>query len=75
MAKNQSKRKYVGDVPSMTVSATPRVMTALPPQTRIVDADVQGAVTKETATRREGTVTSKKIDGIALRGRTKGRII
>ena len=75
MAKNQSKRKYVGDVPSMTVSAERRVMTAVPPQTRIVDADVQGVTTKKTATRREGTVTSKKIDGIAQRGHTRGRII
>ena len=74
MAKKQSKKGY-GKLAGMTVSATPRVMSAVPPQTRIVDADVQGATTKETATRREGTVTSKKIDGIAQRGRTKGRII
>jgi len=74
MAKNQSKKGY-GKPAGMTVSAAPRVMSALPPQTRIVDADVQGVVTKKTATRREGTVTSKKIDGIAQRGHTKGRII
>jgi hypothetical protein len=74
MAKKQSKRNKP-IAPGMTVSATPRVMSAVPPQTRITDADVQGATTKETATRREGTVTSKKIDGIAQRGRTRGRII
>jgi hypothetical protein len=74
MAKKQSKKGY-GKPAGMTVSATPRVMSAVPPQTRIVDADVQGATTKKTATRREGTVTSKKIDGIAQRGHTKGRII
>ena len=74
MAKKQSKEKDT-KAAGMTVSATPRVMSALPPRTRIKDADVQGATTKETSTRRVGTVTSKKIDGIALRGRTKGRII
>jgi hypothetical protein len=73
MAKKQSKEKDT-QAAGMTVSATPRVMSALPPQTRIVDADVQGAVTKKTATRREGTVTPKKIDGIAQRGHTRGRI-
>ena len=75
MAKKKGGRKYTGDAPSMTVAATPRVMSALPPSSRIKDADVQGATTKKTATKVVGTVTSKKIDGIAQQGHTKGRII
>ena len=71
MAKNQSKKGY-GKPAGMTVSAAPRVMSALPPRTRIKDADVQGVTTKKTATRVEGTVT--RGDGIAQRGHTKGRI-
>ena len=71
MAKKQSKEKDT-KAAGMTVSATPRVMSALPPRTRIKDADVQGVTTKKTATRVEGTVT--RGDGIVQRGHTKGRI-
>ena len=68
--KKKAKKTRTGG--EMTVSAERRVMTAVPPRTRIKDADVQGATTKETATRVEGTVT--RGDGIAQRGHTKGRI-
>jgi len=70
--KKKTKKTRTGG--EMTVVARPRVMSGLPPRTRIEDADVQGATTKETATRREGTITSRRGDGIAQRGHTKGRI-
>jgi hypothetical protein len=53
-------KKYSTEAAGMTVSATPRVMSALPPRTRIKDADVQGDTTKETATRVEGTRSLQK---------------
>ena len=55
----------------MTVVARPRVMTAVPPRTRIERADVQGGETKRTAT----SVTGRKrnIDGIARQGRTRAK--
>ena len=55
----------------MTITAAPRVMSALPPRTKIKNADVQGGETKRTAT----TVTGAKrnIDGIATQGFTRAR--
>jgi len=60
------------DKPSMTVTAQPRVMSALPPSQSIKSADVQG---KQTS-RKAGSVrgTRRSIDGIALRGLTKAPV-
>jgi hypothetical protein len=55
--------------PGMTVVARPRVMTAVPPRTKVVNADVQGGETKKTATRVTGR--KRNIDGIARQGKTK----
>jgi hypothetical protein len=54
----------------MTVVARPRVMSALPPRTRIKKADVQGGEAEKTGT----SVTGRKrrnIDGIARQGHTR----
>jgi len=65
--KGKGKTRTGGE---MTVVASPRVMTAVPPRTKVVNADVQGGETKRTAT----SVTGRKrrnIDGIARQGRTR----
>ena len=68
--KNKMRQPSVS-TPSMTVTAAPRVMSALPPRTKVKKADVQGSETKRTAT----TVTGAKrnIDGIARQGFTRAR--
>lgn len=65
------KNKPPAATPGMTVTATPRVMSALPPRTKIENADVQGGETTRTAT----TITGAKrsIDGIARQGLTKAK--
>ena len=77
MAKKTSGRKYTGDAPSMTVEATPRVMSALPPRTRIKSADVEGGEKERTfsTVTGQGAAKKRKIDGIAIRGRTKGTLL
>lgn len=57
--------------PGMTVVATPRVMTAVPPRTKIKRADVQDGRTSSTATSVTGT--KRNIDGIARQGRTRAK--
>jgi len=64
----------------MTVAATPRVMSGLPPRTRVKAADVQGGETARTATKVMGAETKpptngrKPRDGIAQQGLTRGTI-
>ena len=67
----KNPRPKHSDVPSMTVTATPRVMSAVPPRTRIERADVQGGETKRTATRVTGR--KRNIDGIARQGKTRAK--
>ncbi len=57
------------DVPNITVVATPRRMSALPPRQRTRSADVQGGESSRTA--RKVTGRRRNIDGIAQRGRTR----
>ena len=55
--------------PGMTVTAAPRVMSALPPRQAIKSADVQGKQTGRKA--RSVTGTKRSIDGIARQGKTR----
>jgi|TARA_R110001583_G_C5468820_1_gene392621 hypothetical protein len=57
-------------VPSMTVKATPRVMSAVPPRTRIERADVQGHDPTIRGSRATGR---RNIDGIARQGKTRAK--
>ena len=70
---NKPKRKKrLNSIPSLTVTATPRVMSALPPRQRIESADVQGGESSRTAR----SVTGRKrrnIDGIARQGHTRAK--
>ena len=76
MAKKEGIRKhgpYVGGIPSMTVTKKKDdPFSAIRRPTRITDADVQGATTTKKTTKVEGTAT--RGDGIAQRGRTRGRV-
>ena len=57
---NKPKRKKrLSSIPSLTVTATPRVMSGLPPRQRIESADVQGGESSQTATRRPPTKKTK----------------
>jgi|TARA_E500000305_G_scaffold93369_1_gene81828 hypothetical protein len=68
--KNKMRQPSVS-TPSMTITAAPRLMSALPPSRRIEKADVQGGEVKRTATTVTGT--KRNIDGIARQGFTRAR--
>tara|TARA_R100001369_G_scaffold69254_1_gene96870 strand:+ start:224 stop:463 length:240 start_codon:yes stop_codon:yes gene_type:complete len=70
--KKGSSKRSPPNKPSITVAATPRVMSALPPKQSTKNADVQGKTTSRTA--RSVTGTKRNIDGIALRGLTKAPV-
>jgi hypothetical protein len=65
----KKKVRAAPDAPSMTVRASPRIMSALPPRQSTKSADVQGERTSSTA--RSVTGTKRNIDGIARQGKTR----
>lgn len=73
MPKRKPKKKRPPtSTPSITVRATPRLMSALPPRQRTEKADVQGGESSRTAR----SVTGRKrrnIDGIAIQGHTRAK--
>ena len=68
-SKKNPRPKHSG-VPSMAVTARPRVMTAVPPRTRIERADVQGG---EPTIRGSRATGRRNIDGIARQGKTRAK--
>ena len=65
----KKKIRAAPDAPGMTVRASPRIMSALPPRQSTKSADVQGKRTSSTA--RSVTGTKRNIDGIAQKGKTR----